>query len=137
MDHNKLALGARIRREVLGDRYVSGSGKTPSKFQSAFRDFTVEHCWANVWTRPGLERKTRSMLNLAMLAAMARWHEFEVHARGALNNGVTEDEIIEIVLQVGVYAGVPIAAEAMRVAEKAVTEYARERAASNEPSEHS
>lgn len=76
-----------------------------------------------MWLRPGLERKTRSLLNLAMLAVMARWTEFEVHTKGALNNGVTEEEIIEVVLQAGVYAGVPIAAEAMRVAERAVNEY--------------
>ena len=66
------------------------------------------------------------MLNLAMLAAMARWHEFEIHVRGALNNGVTEDEIIEVILQAGVYAGVPIASEAMRVAERAVATYRQE-----------
>lgn len=130
MDHEeKLARGREIRREVLGARHVDKPGPTPTKFQQAFQDFTVEHCWANVWVRPGLERKTRSMLNLAMLAAMARWHEFEVHVRGALNNGVTEDEIIEIILQVGVYAGVPVAAEAMRVAEKAVRESTAERGA--------
>lgn len=123
MDQDKIALGKQIRTEVLGESYVSKLGPSPSKFQRAFQDFTVEHCWGNVWVRPGLERKTRSMLNLAMLAAMARWHEFEVHVRGALNNGVTEDEIIEIVLQAGVYAGVPIAAEAMRTAERVVTEY--------------
>jgi 4-carboxymuconolactone decarboxylase len=70
--------------------------------------------------RPGLERKTRSILNLGMLSVMGRWHEFEVHVRGALNNGVTEDEIIEIVLQAGVYGGVPVAAEAMRIAERVV-----------------
>lgn len=121
MDHeDRLARGRAIRREVLGASHVDTPGQTPTKFQKAFQDFTVEHCWANVWVRPGLERKTRSMLNLAMLAAMARWHEFEVHVRGALNNGVSDDEIIEIILQAGVYAGVPIAAEAMRVAEKAI-----------------
>ena len=123
MEEERLTLGRRIRAEVLGETYVNEPGPSPSKFKKAFQDFTVEHCWGNVWVRPGLERKTRSMLNLAMLAAMARWHEFEVHVRGALNNGVTEDEIIEIVLQAGVYAGVPIAAEAMRVAERAITAY--------------
>jgi 4-carboxymuconolactone decarboxylase len=124
MDHEqKLALGKQIRTEVLGQTYVSQPGATPSKFKNAFQEFTVEHCWANVWVRPGLERRTRSMLNLAMLAAMARWHEFEIHVRGALNNGVTEDEIIEVVLQAGVYAGVPIASEGMKVAERAVAAY--------------
>lgn len=123
MDQDRIALGKQIRMDVLGKKHVSEPGSSPSKFQQAFLDFTIEHCWANVWVRPGLERKTRSMLNLAMLAVMARWHEFEVHVRGALNNGVSEDEIIEIVLQAGVYAGVPIAAEAMRTAERIVKEH--------------
>ena len=123
MDQDRIALGNQIRMEVLGKKHVSEPGSSPSKFQKAFLDFTIEHCWANVWVRPGLERKTRSMLNLGMLAVMARWHEFEIHVRGALNNGVSEDEIIEIVLQAGVYAGVPIAAEAMRTAERIIKEY--------------
>jgi 4-carboxymuconolactone decarboxylase len=72
-----------------------------------------------------LERKTRSMLNLAMLLALGRWHEFEVHVRGALNNGVTDDEIIEIILQAGVYAGIPVAAEGFRIAERVINEYHR------------
>jgi 4-carboxymuconolactone decarboxylase len=123
---DRIALGKKIRAEVLGAKHVNKPGPTPTKFQQAFRDFTEEHCWANVWVRPGVERKTRSMLNLAMLSSLARWHEFEVHVRGALNNGVTEDEIIEIILQAGVYAGVPIAAEAMRIAERVVKEYQAE-----------
>ncbi|GGE51675.1 4-carboxymuconolactone decarboxylase [Agaricicola taiwanensis] len=124
MDHEeKLALGAKVRAEVLGQKHVNAPGSAPSKFQEAFRQFTVEYCWANVWLRPGLERKTRSLINLAMLAAMARWHEFEVHTRGALNNGVTEEEIIEVILQTGVYAGVPVAAEAMRIAERTINDY--------------
>ena len=124
MDHQqKLELGSKIRAEVLGTRHVNEPGQTPSAFQQAFREFTVEHCWANVWVRPGLDRRTRSFLNLAMLAVMARWEEFAIHTKGALNNGVTEEEIIEVVLQAGVYAGVPIAAEAMRTAERAVEAY--------------
>ena len=123
MNHDeKMELGRTARAEVLGADYVNRGGPSRSKFQQAFRDYTEEHCWAAVWTRPGLPRKTRSMLNLAMLAVMARWTEFEVHVRGALNNGVSDDEIIEIVLQTGVYAGVPVAAEAMRAAEKVIKE---------------
>jgi 4-carboxymuconolactone decarboxylase len=118
--------GKKIRTEVLGAAYVNKPGAAPNKFQRAFQEFTIDHCWGNVWVRPGLERKTRSMLNLAMLSVMARWAEFEVHVRGALNNGVTEDELIEIILQAGVYAGVPIAAEAMRVADRVVAAYAKE-----------
>jgi 4-carboxymuconolactone decarboxylase len=113
--------GARVREEVLGTTYVKG-GKT-DPFNKHFLEFTVDHCWGNVWVRPGLDRKTRSMLNIAMLTAMARWHELSVHVRGALNNGVTEDEIAEILLQAGVYAGVPVAAEGFRTAFAAIEAY--------------
>lgn len=116
----RIEKGAQIRRKVLGSEYVDRPGPAPNKFQSAFQAFTTEHCWGNVWVRPGLDHKTRSMLNLAMLAAMARWHEFEVHVRGAINNGVSDEEMIEIILQVGVYGGVPLAAEAFRIVDTVV-----------------
>jgi 4-carboxymuconolactone decarboxylase len=121
--------GARVRREVLGLAHVEGMKTQADPFYQNFIDFTEEFCWGNVWVRPGLERKTRSMLNLAMLSVMARWHEFEVHVRGALNNGVTEEEIAEILLQAGVYAGVPIAAEAFRTARRVIETVRSERAA--------
>lgn len=118
--------GRAVRREVLGASYV-GSGKdNPSKFKRIFEEFTVDHCWGNVWTRPGLARADRSKLNVAMLAVMGRWREFGIHLKGALNNGVTEEEIIEIILQAGVYAGVPVAAEAMRIAEEVITQHKAE-----------
>jgi 4-carboxymuconolactone decarboxylase len=123
-ESERIEEGRKIRREVLGAEHVDRPGPTPTKLQAAFRAFTVEHCWANVWVREGLSRKQRSMLNLAMLSVMARWHEFEIHVRGALNNGVTDDEIVEILLQAGVYAGVPIAAEAFRIADKVIAERA-------------
>jgi 4-carboxymuconolactone decarboxylase len=111
--------GAKIRREVLGAEHVDKMAAVAvDPFYQNFVDFTEEFCWGNVWVRPGLDRKTRSMLNLGMLASMARWHEFEVHVRGAINNGVTKEEIAEILLQAGVYAGVPIAAEAFRAARR-------------------
>lgn len=116
----KLELGRQVRTDVLGAAYAGDKSTPRSKFQQAFQDFTIENCWASVWTRPGLPHKTRSMLNIAMLASMARWREFGIHVRGAINNGVTEEEIIEVILQAGVYAGVPIAAEAMRAAEEAL-----------------
>ena len=120
-------VGKALRRKVLGDAYVDRPGPRPTKFAAAFAGFANEHCWANVWIRPGLDLRTRSMLNLAMLASLARWPEFEVHIRGALNNGVTEDEIVEIVLQAGVYAGIPIASEAFRAADRAVSAYNAEK----------
>jgi 4-carboxymuconolactone decarboxylase len=124
-NEERIREGARIRREVLGPAYVD-RGKAAAAtdpFYQHFVEFTTEHCWGNVWIRPGLNLKTRSMLNIAMLSAMARWHELEVHVRGALNNGVTEDEIAEILLQAGVYAGVPIAAQGFRVAKGVIEEH--------------
>ncbi len=116
------AAGAQVRREVLGQRHVKPD-EAPTPFDTAFTEFTEDFCWGNVWTRPGLPRKTRSLLNLAMLASLARWHEFEVHVRGAINNGVTDQELVEVLLQAGVYAGIPIAAEGMRRAKAVVAEY--------------
>lgn len=113
------AAGAKVRREVLGAGHVNANPDA-SIFDTTFTEFTEDFCWGNVWMRPGLERSTRSMLNVAMLAAMGRWHEFEVHVRGALNNGVTEAQIAEIVLQAGVYAGIPVAAEGLRRAKAVV-----------------
>lgn len=122
----RLRDGARVRREVLGAEYVDRGKQESDPFYDHFLRFTVEHCWGNVWLRPGLDYKTRSMLNLAMLAAMARWQEFAVHVRGALNNGVSEQEIAEILLQAGVYAGVPIAAEGFRTAREVIRAYRAE-----------
>ncbi len=114
-DEQRREAGERIRTEVLGPP-KAGPEKRQDPFYRHFFEFTIDHCWGNVWVRPGLDRKTRSMLNLAMLAAMGRWAEFEVHTTGALNNGVSEQEIAEVLLQAGVYAGVPVAAEGFRTA---------------------
>ena len=113
--------GEKARREVLGSAYADSGHKT-DPFYKNFYEFTVDHCWGNVWIRPGLDRKTRSMLNIAMLTAMARWHELGVHIKGAINNGVSEEEIAEILLQAGVYAGAPVAAEGFRTAFKIIEE---------------
>jgi 4-carboxymuconolactone decarboxylase len=107
------AVGAQIRKEVLGTSHTQ-SNANPHLFDSVFLEFTEDFCWGNIWSRPGLSRQVRSMLNLAMLSSLGRWHEFEVHIRGAVNNGVTEEEIAEVLLQAGVYAGIPVAAEALR-----------------------
>ena len=115
------AIGAQIHKEVLGASHIQRND-TPHLFDSVFLAFTEDFCWGNVWSRPGLTRPVRSMLNLAMLASLGRWHEFEVHTRGALNNGVTEEEIAEVLLQAGVYAGIPVAAEALRRAKSVLVE---------------
>ena len=113
------AIGARIRQEVLGASHTQAKAD-PHLFDTTFLEYTEEACWGNIWNRPGLTRKERSMLNLAMLASLGRWHEFEVHTRGAVNNGVTEEQIAEIVLQAGMYAGIPVAAEGLRRAKAVV-----------------
>jgi 4-carboxymuconolactone decarboxylase len=118
--------GAKVRREVLGAAYVDSGKRQVNPFTQNFIEFTQTQCWGNVWLREGLSRKTRSMLNVCMLAAMGRWEEFEVHIRGALNNGVTSEEIAEILLQTGVYAGVPVAADGFRRANKVIGEIAAE-----------
>ena len=115
-------LGAKVRREVLGGAYVDAGKQQANPFTQNFIEFTQAQCWGYVWLREGLSRKTRSMLNLAMLSVMARWHEFEVHVRGALNNGVTPEEIAEVLLQAAVYAGVPIASEGFRRANAIIGE---------------
>jgi 4-carboxymuconolactone decarboxylase len=120
----RIAEGMRVRREVLGAEYVDKNKGEQSQLQRDFAEYTVEQAWSAVWIRPGLERKTRSMLNLAMLTALGRLHELEVHMRGAITNGVTETEVSEILRQVGVYAGVPVAAEGFRVADKVFRELA-------------
>ena len=119
-------LGSKVRRDVLGAAYVDAGKQQANAFTQHFIEFTQTQCWGNVWLREGLSHKIRSMLNLAMLAAMARWHEFEVHTRGALNNGVTPDEIAEILLQAGVYAGIPIASEGFRRANAVIAQVAAE-----------
>ncbi len=122
---DRIAEGARLRRQIVGAEYVD-PGDTlaaESPFFKNFLDFTVEHCWGNVWVRPGLSHKTRSMLNLAMLSVLGHWPEFSIHTRGALNNGVTEEEIAEILLQAGVYAGVPVAAEGFKAAKAVIDDY--------------
>ena len=112
----KFKKGLEVRRAVLGAEYVDGSLARADDFMAAFQQLTTEYAWGEVWTRPGLPRKTRSMLNLAMLTALNRSAELRLHVRGALTNGVTRDEIKEILLQIGAYCGIPACLEAFRIA---------------------
>lgn len=124
----RTAQGARIRREVLGAAFVDSTKTEATPFYQHFIDFTQENCWGYLWTREGMERKTRSLINLAMLSAMGRWAEFALHVRGALNNGASEQEIAEVLLQAGVYAGVPVASEGFKTADRVIKEYRAEQA---------
>ena len=108
--------GLGIRREVLGDEYVDAAISNVDDFNRPLQDMLNEYCWGSVWGRDGLPRKTRSMLNLAMISILNRPHELRAHLRGALRNGVSKAEISEIFLQVAIYAGVPAAVDSFRIA---------------------
>jgi 4-carboxymuconolactone decarboxylase len=100
----------------LGSEHVDRSLQSADDFTGEFQQIVTEWCWGDLWGRPGLDRRTRSIINLAMLAALNRPHEVRLHVRGALNNGLTKEEIKEVLLQVMVYCGVPAALDAMKVA---------------------
>jgi 4-carboxymuconolactone decarboxylase len=108
--------GLDVRRAVLGADYVDGSLARADDFMMAFQEITTEWCWGYAWTRPGLERKTRSMLNLAMLTALGKPAELRLHVKGALANGVSVEEIKEILLHATVYCGIPAGLDAFKAA---------------------
>ena len=108
--------GLKVRREVLGSDYVDGSLAEADDFMMAIQNITTEIGWGYVWARPGLDRKTRSMINLALLTALSKPVELKLHVRGALANGVSVDEIKEILLHTSVYCGIPAALEAFKAA---------------------
>lgn len=108
--------GDGLRRQVLGDDYVDKTKHNADEFSMPWQEFVTEHVWGAVWGRPGLELKTRSIINIAMLAATGNEHELKLHLTGALRNGVTKEEIREILIQVGAYAGAPRAVSAFKAA---------------------
>jgi 4-carboxymuconolactone decarboxylase len=123
-DNPRFKEGLAVRREVLGPEYVDKSVQDVDDFMVPMQKMTTEWCWGEVWTRPGLDRRTRSMLNLAMLTALNRPHEVRLHVRGALNNGVTVAEIQEVLVQACVYCGVPAALDAFKVAKEVIDQFA-------------
>ena len=114
--------GLEVRRKVLGAEYVDNSLKSANDFMMAFQNITTEWCWGYAWTREGLDRKTRSLINLAMLTALNRAPEIKLHVRGALNNGVTLDEIKEVLLHATVYCGIPAGLDAFKAANEVLKE---------------
>lgn len=114
--------GLKVRKEVLGDKYVDNAINSADEFTQPLQEYLTAHGWGASWARAGLEKKTRSMLNLAMLTALNRGHELKIHIRGALNNGVTKDEMREIFLHAGVYCGAPAAMESFRLAKEVFRE---------------
>jgi 4-carboxymuconolactone decarboxylase len=115
-DEERAAAGMRVRREVLGDEHVDRAVARTTEFTAPFQDFITRYAWGEVWTRPGLARRERSMITLAMLATLGRDEELAMHVRAALRNGLTPAEIREVLLQVAIYAGVPAANRAFAIA---------------------
>jgi 4-carboxymuconolactone decarboxylase len=114
--------GYQARSRVLGKAYVEQAFASADDFTRDLQDYVTEHAWGASWARPGLDFRTRSMLNLAMLTALNRPHEFEIHLRGAIRNGVTRDEVKEILLQTAVYCGAPAALDSFRIARRVFAE---------------
>ena len=118
MNKKKYEEGLKIRKEVIGSEYVKRSIEHSTEFNRPMQELITEYCWGEVWGRPNLPRKTRSMINIAMLTALNRPHELKLHVKGALQNGVTKEEIQEILLQTTIYCGVPAGVESFRIAQE-------------------
>jgi 4-carboxymuconolactone decarboxylase len=117
MTDDAYAQGMRVRREVLGDEHVDRAIERTSPFTESFQELITRYAWGDVWSRPGLDRRTRSAITLAVLTALGREQELAIHVRGALRNGLTEAEIGEVLLHTAVYAGVPAANAAFAIAQ--------------------
>ncbi len=114
--------GLKIRRQVVGDAYVDASLKNADEFSMPMQELVTQYCWGDVWSRPGLDRRGRSLLNLGMIAALNRPEELATHVRGAINNGVTKEEIGEAFLQVAIYCGMPAGLGSFKVARQVFKE---------------
>jgi 4-carboxymuconolactone decarboxylase len=122
MDKKTFERGREIRSSVLGKEFVDNAFRTADDFNLPLQELVTEYCWGAVWGREELPRKTRSMLNLAMISALNRPHELKAHIKGALVNGVTPVEIREVLLQVAIYCGVPAAVDSFRIAREVLQE---------------
>ena len=122
MDQDLYDKGMTIRREVLGDAYVDRALARSGEFNDPLQELVTTYCWGWCWGRDGLERRDRSLINLAMIAVLNRHNELKAHIRGALNNGLSREEIREVLLQVGIYGGIPAAVDSFRIANEAFAE---------------
>ncbi|UWU92023.1 carboxymuconolactone decarboxylase family protein [Bradyrhizobium sp. CB1015] len=122
MDKKMHDKGLEVRKAVPGEAYVNNALKNVDDFNRPFQEMLNEYCWGTVWGREELPRKTRSMLNIAMIAILNRQHEFRAHLKGALTNGVTREEIREILMQVAIYGGMPAAVDSFRIAREVFAE---------------
>ena len=125
-ERDRHSKGMEIRRAVLGDAHVDRALSRTTAFNEEFQDLITRYAWGEIWTRPGLPRHTRSLLTLALMIALNRGDEFRLHVRAAFNNGVTRDEIKEVILQCAIYAGVPAANGAFHMAEQVFAEMEKE-----------
>lgn len=122
MNQDNFDKGLKTRREVLGADYVDNAIASADDFNRDLQQMVTEYAWNGIWNRPGLDRRTRSLINLAMLTALNRPHELKLHVRGALNNGVTKDEMREVFLQTAIYCGVPASIDSFRIAREVFKE---------------
>lgn len=125
-DQERARQGMTVRRAVLGDAHVDRAEANKSEFTEPFQDFITRYAWGDVWSRPGLDRRQRSIITLTVLAALQHEGELAMHVKAALRNGLTKDEIGEVLLQTGVYAGVPVANRAFAIADRAIREWDEE-----------
>lgn len=126
MPDEKFERGMAIRRQVLGDAHVDRADANKTSFDADFQRFITETAWGSVWSRPGLDRKTRHLITIAMMAAMGKEHELAMHIRATSNTGVTQEEVKEVLMQVAIYAGVPAANTAIAIAKSVYSEPAEE-----------
>lgn len=122
MNKELFEIGLQIRRDVLGAEYVDKSISQADDFNRPLQELVTEYCWGTVWSRPGISRKMRSLINLAMLTALNRPHEVKLHLKGALNNDCSKEEIMEVLLQTAIYCGVPAAVDSFRLAREVFSE---------------
>jgi 4-carboxymuconolactone decarboxylase len=122
-DEERSEQGMRVRRGVLGDAHVDRAVANTSEFTAPFQEFITRYAWGEIWARPGLTRPERSIVTLTVLAALQHEGELDMHVKAALRNGLTEEQIQEVLLQVGLYAGVPVANRAFAIASRAIEEY--------------
>lgn len=122
MNQDLFDKGLKTRREVLGAEYVDNAIRNADDFNMPMQELVTQYAWGEIWNRPGLDRRTRSLLNLAMLTALNRPHELRLHVTGAINNGVTKDEIKEVFLQSAIYCGAPAAIDSFRTAKEVFKE---------------
>ena len=132
-ERERYGQGMKVRRAVLGDAHVDRSLENRNEFNDEFQDLITRYAWGEIWSRPGLPRKTRRLITLGLMVALNRADEFRMHVRAALNNGVTRDEIKEVLLQTAIYCGVPAANSAFHIAEEVFAKESASSAAGRPP----